>query len=147
MLLKEFLHSNPPFHPRRTLDQSYYWTHRSTKKINRDQVVFRGATPMQKFVHSAHRMTKKGEPLCRQYWDDIRKVPRVIMVGQLWLWILNGSTWCIFHNLSSPTFHDFVKGRGSYVRDFSSFLYKYLNLHLTTLQILSSQVSQNGMVE
>jgi hypothetical protein len=32
MLLKEFLHSDPPFHPRRTLDQSYYWTLQSTKK-------------------------------------------------------------------------------------------------------------------
>jgi hypothetical protein len=103
MLLKEFLHSNPPLHPRRTLDQSYYWTLQSTKKRDRDQVVFRGTAPKQKFVHSAHRKTEKGEPPCRQCWDDIRKVPRVIMVDQLWLWILNGSTSRIFHDLSSPT--------------------------------------------
>jgi len=103
MLLKEFLHSNPPFHPRRTLDQSYYWTLQSTKKRDRDQVVFRGTAPKQKFIHSAHRKTKKGEPPCRQCWDDIRKVPRVIMVDQLWLWILSGSTSCIFHSLP-PTF-------------------------------------------
>jgi hypothetical protein len=99
MLLKEFLHSNPPFHPRRTLDQSYYWTIQSTKKRDRDQVVFRGTAAKQKFIHSAHCKTKKDEPSCRQCRDDIRKVPRVIMVDQLWLWILNGSTLCIFHTL------------------------------------------------
>lgn len=37
-LLKEYLHNDPPFHPRRTLDQSYYWTLRSTKKRDQDQV-------------------------------------------------------------------------------------------------------------
>jgi len=99
-LLKEFLHSNPPFHPRRTLDQSYYWTLQSTKKRDRDQVVYRGTSPKKKFIHKEHCKTKK-EPPCRQCWDDIRKVPRVIMVDQLWLWILNGSTSGIFPSHST----------------------------------------------
>jgi hypothetical protein len=101
-LLKEYLHGNPPFHARRTLDQSYYWTLQSTKKRDRDQVVYRGTAPKKKFIHNAHCKTKGGPP-CRQCWDDIRKVPRVIMVDQLWLWILNGSTSSIFP-LLSPAF-------------------------------------------
>jgi hypothetical protein len=89
-LLKTFLHSNPSFHPRRTLDQSYYWTLPSTKRRDRDQVVYRGTAPKKKFMHSEHCKTMKGEFPCKQCWDDIRKVPRVIMVDQLWLWILEG---------------------------------------------------------
>jgi hypothetical protein len=100
-LLKEYLHSNPPFHPRRTLDQSYYWTLQSTKKRDRDQVVYRGTSPKKRFIHTEHCKTKN-EPPCRQCWDDIRKVPRVIMVDQLWLWILNGSKSGIFHSHSTP---------------------------------------------
>jgi hypothetical protein len=92
-LLKEFLHSNPPYHPRRTLDQSYYWTLQSTKKRDRDQVVYRGTAPKKDVMHKLHCKTEKDEPPwpCRQCYDDIRKVPRVIMVDQLWLWILDGS--------------------------------------------------------
>src|SRR5579871_3147046 len=29
-LLRDFLHKNPPLHPRRTLDQAYYWTLNTT---------------------------------------------------------------------------------------------------------------------
>jgi hypothetical protein len=90
-LLKEFLHSNPPYHPRRTLDQSYYWTLQSTKKRDRDQVVYRGTAPNKEFMHKMHCKAKKGDLPCGQCWDDIRKVPRLVMVDQLWLWILDGS--------------------------------------------------------
>jgi hypothetical protein len=90
-MLREFLHSNPPYHPRRTLDQSYYWTLQSTKKRDRDQVVYRGTAPDKDLVHKMHFKEKTGDPPCGQCWDDIRKVPRVIMVDQLWLWILDGS--------------------------------------------------------
>jgi hypothetical protein len=86
-LLKCYLHSDPPFHPRRTLDQSYYWTLKTTKKRDRDQVVYRGTAPRREFMHrGAH--AKSG---CHQCREDIRKVPRVVMVDQLWLWILDGS--------------------------------------------------------
>jgi hypothetical protein len=93
-LLKEFLHSNPPYHPRRTLDQSYYWTLQSTKKRDRDQVIYRGTAPKKDVMHKFHCKTEKDDPPCRQCYDDIRKVPRVIMVDQLWLWILDGSKLC-----------------------------------------------------
>jgi hypothetical protein len=90
-LLKEFLYSNPPYHPRRTLDQSSYWTIRSMKKRVSDHVVYRGTSPTKMFMHEFHAKTNDHDPPCRQCLDDIRKVPKVIMVDQLWLWILDGS--------------------------------------------------------
>jgi hypothetical protein len=101
-LLRKDLHKKPPLHPRRTLDQSYYWTLRSTKKRDRDQVVYRGTAPVRDFMHHHNCQKKLGdcdhrhctwtkEDGCRQCLQDIRKVPRVVMVDQLWLWILDGS--------------------------------------------------------
>jgi hypothetical protein len=101
-LLKTFLHNNPSFHPRRTLGQSYYWTLRSTKRRDRDQVVYRGTAPGKKSMHSEHCKKTEGESTCKQCWDDIRKVPRVIMVDQLWLWILEGGRYCLAFKFSSP---------------------------------------------
>lgn len=67
LLLKDYLHGNPPLHGRRTLDQSYYWKLDDTGPRDRDQVVYRG--------------TKTGK--------DTRGTARVIMVDQLWLYILD----------------------------------------------------------
>lgn len=66
-LLRDHLHSDPPLHVRRTLDQSYFWTLEDTTARDNDQVVYRG--------------TKRD-----RYWNT-----RVIMVDQLWLWILDES--------------------------------------------------------
>ena len=78
-----YLHEKPPLHPRRTLDQSYYGALKSTMTRDRDQVVYRATTPEQ------HGCLDPGTcPQCKQ---DIRKVPRLIMVDQLWLWILDES--------------------------------------------------------
>lgn len=63
-LLRKHLLSERPVHIRRTLDQSYYWTLKDTSSRDRDQVVYR-ATKDQN--------------------------PRIVMVDQLWLWILDGS--------------------------------------------------------
>lgn len=86
-LIKSYLHHEPPFHPRRTLDQSYYWTLKTTKKRDRDQVVYRGTAPKKKDKHEGVHVSSG----CVGCVADIRKVPRVVMVDQLWLWILNGS--------------------------------------------------------
>jgi hypothetical protein len=65
-LLRDHLYDvHAPLHVRRTLDQSYFWTMEDTTSRDRDQVVFRG--------------TKGG----RVYNT------RVVMVDQLWLWILD----------------------------------------------------------
>ncbi|KAK0638992.1 hypothetical protein B0T16DRAFT_235601 [Cercophora newfieldiana] len=41
-MIEKYLYNNPPLHPRRTLDQSHYWTLKTTKARDRDQVVYRG---------------------------------------------------------------------------------------------------------
>ncbi|KAK3389773.1 hypothetical protein B0H63DRAFT_464311 [Podospora didyma] len=105
-LMCKYLHAKTPLHPRRTLDQSYYGALKSTGTRDRDQVVYRGTTPAPHVCTTGcsecdeaddiddvklHKCTskKKGCPLCN---EDARKVPRIIMVDQLWLWILDEQT-------------------------------------------------------
>lgn len=57
----------PPLHVRRTLDQYFYTTLDNTDARDQGQVVY--------------RYTKSAGPLVK---------PIVLMVDQLWLWILNG---------------------------------------------------------
>ncbi|KAK0622068.1 hypothetical protein B0T17DRAFT_494506 [Bombardia bombarda] len=83
-LMVKYLHAQPPLHPRRTLDQSYYGALKNTGTRDRDQVVFRGTTP------EPHDCA--GPDTCSQCNEDIRKVPRIVMVDQLWLWILDENT-------------------------------------------------------
>lgn len=129
-LLEDYLHNDPPLHPRRTLDQSYYWTLKTTKARDRDQVVYRGTTMNEQNIHRFHEHSKdsckrksfqsrmKRQPDCDHVdgdstmgmykWDghwtktddfgcehcrsEIRKVSRVVMVDQLWMWILDKKT-------------------------------------------------------
>ncbi|KAK3380756.1 hypothetical protein B0T24DRAFT_591210 [Lasiosphaeria ovina] len=83
-LMVKYLFAQPPLHPRRTLDQSYYGALKSTGTRDRDQVVYRGTT------FEAHACA--GMDTCPQCKEDVRKVPRIIMVDQLWLWILDERT-------------------------------------------------------
>ncbi|RYP01782.1 hypothetical protein DL764_006069 [Monosporascus ibericus] len=64
-LLRDFVKTDPPLHIRRTLDQFYFVTLDDTTQRDKDQVVYRG--------------TKAG-------------YTRVVMVDQLWLWILDDNT-------------------------------------------------------
>lgn len=70
-LLRDHL-EDAPLHIRRTLDQSYFWTMEDTTTRDRDQVVFRG--------------TKRGKTYNT----------RVVMVDQLWLWILDERECSVF---------------------------------------------------
>ncbi|KAI0468209.1 hypothetical protein F4859DRAFT_517399 [Xylaria cf. heliscus] len=99
MLLRKYLPKNPPIHPRRTLDQAYYWTLKSTKKRDRDQVIYRGTTATRDTFHhydEEKREWKEHRELegrdCSTCRTNIRKVSRVIMVDQLWMWILDEKT-------------------------------------------------------
>lgn len=85
-ILEAYLHNNPPYHPRRTLDQSYYWTLKTTKKRDRDQVVYRGTSPKKGVV-----LCRCVKPGCKHTQENSRKIPRLVMVDQLWLWVLDGS--------------------------------------------------------
>lgn len=81
-ILSEHLHPHgnqtPPLHGRRTLDQSYYWKLENTERRDEDQVVYRG--------------TRAG--------NSIYRTTRVIMVDQLWLYILDDSKRSIPFNWS-----------------------------------------------
>jgi len=68
-LLREHLHKDPPLHARRTLDQSYYWKLPTTDGRDQDQVVYRA--------------TKTGKSILR--------TSRVVMVDQLWMYVLDDS--------------------------------------------------------
>lgn len=62
LIVNAYLKSNPPLHPRRTLDQFFYHGI-DTSARDTDQVVYR---------------------YCKENNDE----PKVFMVDQLWLWIL-----------------------------------------------------------
>jgi hypothetical protein len=69
-LLRDNLHLTPPLHIRRTLDQFYFTTLDDTAARDKDQVVYRETRAGRSF----HTLNT-----------------RVVMVDQLWLWILDNS--------------------------------------------------------
>ncbi|EAA34321.3 hypothetical protein GE21DRAFT_3572 [Neurospora crassa] len=146
-MLEKFLFHDPPLHPRRTLDQSHYWTQRNTKALDRDQVVYRDTKVsdcMHRFLvieqprhssrterhnysqqslnqaiseeladeqadegtvrsHAAkddvsplmrwtHHTATNDEQGCDQCKSDNKKVPQLVMVDQLWMWVLDEHT-------------------------------------------------------
>lgn len=68
-LLRDYVTADPPLHIRRTLDQYCFVNLDDTSKRDKDQVVYRGTLDKR----------------------DSRTQSRVIMVDQLWLWILDNS--------------------------------------------------------
>lgn len=88
-LLRKYLHRDPPLHPRRTLEQTNEWTlSLSWHASARDQVVHRATRPKQLDFHNS----AVDEPFTEEWMDRIRKVPRVMMIDQLWMWILDDQT-------------------------------------------------------
>ncbi|KAK6857196.1 hypothetical protein PG995_007383 [Apiospora arundinis] len=69
-LLRDYVTADPPLHIRRTLDQYCFVNLDDTSKRDKDQVVYRGTLDKR----------------------DSRTQSRVIMVDQLWLWILDNNT-------------------------------------------------------
>ncbi|CAI6096693.1 unnamed protein product [Clonostachys chloroleuca] len=51
MMLEKYLYHESPMHPRRTLDQAYYHSVKSTRNRDRDQVVYRETTPREDALH------------------------------------------------------------------------------------------------
>ncbi|KAI3317359.1 hypothetical protein HD806DRAFT_371282 [Xylariaceae sp. AK1471] len=99
-LLQKYLFEDPPLQPRRTLDQGYYTTLSSTRPRDRNQVVYRATTPDLASCHRLDPFTglwtcpedelSSGE--CEKCHENIRKVSRVVMVDQLWMWVLDQKT-------------------------------------------------------
>lgn len=149
-MLEKYLFHDPPLHPRRTLDQSYYWTLRTTRARDRDQVIYRDTkldfihqlqeaekpkhswikrhcspqqtmnpptssavlvtggelshepgdqdaarrveddvSPPMRWTHHSETTDEHG---CDQCKSDIKKVSQLIMVDQLWMWVLDEHT-------------------------------------------------------
>lgn len=129
-ILEEYLFKDPALHPRRTLDQAYFWRLRNTRLRDRDQVVYRytngetahkyrpqppvdlkdgrsirslnsrqanhfrhlppeGAEERWAWKRHGHFEENNG---CDQCSEDIKKTSKVIMVDQLWMWILDQNT-------------------------------------------------------
>ena len=100
MLIDRYLHEDPPLHPRRTLDQSYYGALFPTQTRDRDQVVYRATAPQHHSCDLENEIKcKHGKQFkqcneckkCIQCQEDVKLVPRVVMVDQLWMWILDES--------------------------------------------------------
>lgn len=100
MVLRTYLTENPPLHPRRTLDQSYYWMLKSTEKRDRDQVFYRSTTTKPSEFHRYDprmgRWIEHEESIvigdCDKCRTNIQRLSRIIMVDQLWMWILDEDT-------------------------------------------------------
>lgn len=106
-LLESFLMMDPPMHPRRTLDQAYYLSLNTTISRDRDQVVYRATTADPRKIHrwdpdrcfwighddEEYLTSVMGRELVHETCPDctanIRKTSRVIMVDQLWMWVLD----------------------------------------------------------
>lgn len=85
-LIQKYLHEDPPLHPRRTLEQTNEWTlSLSWHAAARDQVVHRATRPKQLDFHTI-------DPFTKEWRERIRKVARVMMIDQLWMWILDDQT-------------------------------------------------------
>jgi len=67
-MIEKFLYHNPPLHPRRTLDQSHYWTLKTTKARDRDQVVYRGTNINLEVSHRLCEVLKDAED--RKRWTS-----------------------------------------------------------------------------
>ncbi|KAK0701938.1 hypothetical protein B0T26DRAFT_735298 [Lasiosphaeria miniovina] len=149
-MVEKYLYRDPPFHPRRTLDQFRHPGLKRTKARDRSQVVYRGTSDMPAFRHRLvrsmresatipaerspagedvgrngpeHRdrdgeettsgsrrgiLGKQDKPDLRWRWtghwsgtddkgcehcaSDIKKTPKLIMVDQLWMWVLDEKT-------------------------------------------------------
>lgn len=87
---KKFLTAHHPLHARRTLDQDHYWSLANTRGRDRDQFVLRATA--RKYYELYHGSTHVEEDICGICAESARKVPRVLMVDQLWMWILDAKT-------------------------------------------------------
>ncbi len=95
VILRKTLFQRPPLHPRRTLDQVQSRGFRSTTAQDRHQVLYQATAPWASDQHQhgyAHPGHDEESSECSICLAEIRKVPKLLMVDQLWLWVLDSST-------------------------------------------------------
>ncbi|KAI0190396.1 hypothetical protein EV127DRAFT_90805 [Xylaria flabelliformis] len=98
-LIEKYLFTDPPLHPRRTLDQGYYTSLQTNRLGDRNQVVYRATTPtntLHKLFEQAKRhgtcvLCSSSSPQCDKC-ASIRNVSQALMVDQLWMWVLDQKT-------------------------------------------------------
>ncbi|KAI1124312.1 hypothetical protein F5Y10DRAFT_249710 [Nemania abortiva] len=99
-LIQKYLFADPPLHTRRTLDQGYYTTLQTSRPRDRNQVVYRATTTPESSYHQFDHT--KGQWTCPVYdhaaeecakcRENIRRLSRMVMVDQLWMWVLDQKT-------------------------------------------------------
>lgn len=97
-LIWQYLQSERPVHCRRTLDQYGYPSLHNTAVRDGDQILYKRTKPeaktaqpkepMRRQERHSNRLASSGEP--QPPLDDV--IAKVLMVDQLWLWILNNET-------------------------------------------------------
>lgn len=65
------------------------------RRRDRDQVVYRETAPSRKLLKE-HYLCKNANPkerhkTCDQCTENVKRVPRIVMVDQLWMWVLDRS--------------------------------------------------------
>jgi hypothetical protein len=89
-LVGAYLYANPPLHPRRTLHQSFnqYGSFlRDTRKLDQEQIVYKATA-------NARESTREGCSkwcLCSDCTAERATVSRLLMVDQLWVFVLDES--------------------------------------------------------
>jgi hypothetical protein len=89
-LIGDYLYANPPLHPRRTLHQSfneYANFLRDTKKLDQDQIVYRATAK----VRDTTRQGCSKWCQCPDCTAERSTVSRLLMVDQLWVFVLDES--------------------------------------------------------
>ncbi|KAK4110129.1 hypothetical protein N656DRAFT_847246 [Canariomyces notabilis] len=81
-IIRRYLFANTPIHPRRSLNQAKFWTTDPANDGDRDQVVWNATRPNNIQPHE----------LPDDQSSIASSVSRLIMVDQLWMWILDPST-------------------------------------------------------
>ncbi|KAK8016875.1 hypothetical protein PG993_015064 [Apiospora rasikravindrae] len=96
-VIQKYLMSSKPLHPRRTLGQSYHWTLKDGEDDSQKQVLYRASKPRAFPLHHPgsgtwpeHAFALTGD--CEKCREDSHKFASIVMVDQLWMWILDSQT-------------------------------------------------------
>lgn len=96
-VIRETVRSETPLHLRRTLAQAYHWTLEGGEDYGKDQTLYRATKARAYHIYDPktqtwpdHQLSQAGD--CDKCRDDSRKVASIIMVDQLWMWILDSRT-------------------------------------------------------
>ena len=102
-LIWQYLNSNRPIHCRRTLDQYGYPSLRNTAVRDADQVLYKRTRPTRSYeaatretsmqhIHAIWNATRAPGPRSSEMKAVVDRTAKVLMVDQLWLWILDDGT-------------------------------------------------------